>query len=537
MKFFIYSRKSIYTGKGESIENQIEMCRSYISAKFPSECPHAISIYEDEGFSAKNTQRPQFQKLLRDLSTNTPDFIVCYRLDRISRSVSDFSTLIEELNVRSISFVCIKEEFDTSKPMGKAMMYIASVFAQLERETIAERVRDNMLLLARSGRWLGGTTPTGYTSEKRQEIVLDGRVKTTCQLRDNPHELYLVDAIFREFLSLRSLSSVARNLTLHSLHPRGGGNFSLLGIRNILQNPVYCIADENAWDYFTHRQSDVCFPRSGGSRHHGLLSYNKRDYSKKGAPRQPMEKWIIAVGCHDGRISGRDWVLVQSILADNAPLSPQPTQAHNDYALLSGLLRCAQCGSPMFAKTRSHQSAFDYLCQRKLLGGSVRCPCQNLGGKQTDALVWNALMAHTSPSANLWHDLIATDASDTLLQSTSEPDIVAQNIQKCTQEMNHLVATLSQATLTPPLVSRINQRMEELDATHHALLTQQETLRQADVQTPPEELSALLYALTQHPHDGLTVADRRRLVRLLVDEMSWDGTDLVIRFHGVKNLP
>ena len=72
--------------------------------------------------------------------------------------MSDFSALIEELNDKSIAFICIKEEFDTSKPMGKAMMYIASVFAQLERETIAERVRDNMLLLARTGRWLGGTT-------------------------------------------------------------------------------------------------------------------------------------------------------------------------------------------------------------------------------------------------------------------------------------------------------------------------------------------------------------------------------------------
>ncbi len=148
MKFFVYSRKSVYTGKGESIENQIEMCRQYILSKFPKTAESDIIIYEDEGFSAKNTARPKFQKMLKDMRQNKPDYLVCYRLDRISRNVSDFSTLIKELNDRSISFVCIKEEFDTSKPMGKAMMYIASVFAQLERETIAERVRDNMLMLA-----------------------------------------------------------------------------------------------------------------------------------------------------------------------------------------------------------------------------------------------------------------------------------------------------------------------------------------------------------------------------------------------------
>lgn len=166
MHFYIYSRKSIYTGKGESIENQIELCRSYISSKYPCDPDPHIKIYEDEGFSGKNTERPQFQKMLCDIQLDPPDFIVCYRLDRISRSVSDFSTFIEKLNRLGISFLCIKEEFDTSRPMGKAMMYIASVFSQLERETIAERVRDNMLLLARSGHWLGGTPPTGYTSKK-----------------------------------------------------------------------------------------------------------------------------------------------------------------------------------------------------------------------------------------------------------------------------------------------------------------------------------------------------------------------------------
>ena len=159
MHFYIYSRKSIYTGKGESIENQIELCRSYISSKYPCDPDPHIKIYEDEGFSGKNTERPQFEKMLCDIQLGPARFRnrLRDRLDRISRSVSDFSTFIEKLNRLGISFLCIKEEFDTSRPMGKAMMYIASVFSQLERETIAERVRDNMLLLARSG--CGGAAP------------------------------------------------------------------------------------------------------------------------------------------------------------------------------------------------------------------------------------------------------------------------------------------------------------------------------------------------------------------------------------------
>ena len=95
MRIYIYSRKSVYTGKGESVENQIEMCREYISAKIPESDKAEIVVYEDEGFSAKNTNRPQFQKMLRDIKLNKPEYVVCYRLDRISRNVSDFSSLMK----------------------------------------------------------------------------------------------------------------------------------------------------------------------------------------------------------------------------------------------------------------------------------------------------------------------------------------------------------------------------------------------------------------------------------------------------------
>ena len=237
MKFFIYSRKSVFTGKGESIENQIEMCRQYILTKFPDTAERDITIYEDEGFSAKNIQRPQFQQMLKDLRVDKPDYVVCYRLDRVSRSVSDFSLLIEELNRRGISFICMKEEFDTSKPMGKAMMYIASVFAQLERETIAERVRDNMLMLARTGRWLGGTTPTGYTSEKHVELFLDGKRKISCKLKENPEELRVVDKIFDSYLELHSLSGVCNRLTAHGIKTRSGSPYSLPVSRKFCKIP------------------------------------------------------------------------------------------------------------------------------------------------------------------------------------------------------------------------------------------------------------------------------------------------------------
>ena len=158
----IYSRKSRFTGKGESIENQIELCRQYIRLHFGDEAAARALVYEDEGFSGGNLDRPQFQKMMADAETVKLRAIVVYRLDRISRNIGDFAKLIEQFRSKQIDFTSIKEQFDTSSPMGRAMMYISSVFSRMERETITERIRDNMHELSKTGRWLDRVTPTGY---------------------------------------------------------------------------------------------------------------------------------------------------------------------------------------------------------------------------------------------------------------------------------------------------------------------------------------------------------------------------------------
>lgn len=540
MQFFIYSRKSVYTGKGESIENQIEMCRQYIHSKFSDVSDTDITVYEDEGFSAKNTDRPQFQQMLRDIKLKKPDFVVCYRLDRISRNVSDFSSLIEDLNDRDISFVCIKEEFDTSKPMGKAMMYIASVFAQLERETIAERVRDNMLMLARTGRWLGGTTPTGYTSEKQQEIIIDGKVKTSCKLKDNPDELRTVDTIFEKFLELRSVSGVSKYLIKQGIKSRNGKFYSLPGIKEILQNPVYCVADKDALDYFTAQNSDVCFEEKDCSEKHGLLAYNKRDYKKKHAPRQSMDKWIIAIGKHKGRVSGKKWVAVQNIIEDNIPTGKKPAKMHNDYSLLSGLIYCEKCGSRLFAKARSGKGAtpglFDYVCSNKLRGGTGLCDCQNIGGQQADDMVCDYLMKYTDESSSIYK-LLEKLKHDLQGQKQENPlENIEARISKCNEEMDNLVNTLSQGNLGSAFIQRVNARINELDQELSDLTKERERLQKdvnliADKEIQVDMLAAALGSLKNN-FPILSVYEKRTLIKLLVQKIVWDGRDLHIFMDG-----
>lgn len=521
MKFFIYSRKSVFTGKGDSIENQVEMCRGYISDKFPDE-ENIITIYEDEGFSAKNTARPQFQKMLRDLRSCRPDFIVCYRLDRISRSVSDFSALIEELSRRNIAFICIKEEFDTSKPMGKAMMYIASVFAQLERETIAERVRDNMLMLSRSGHWLGGTTPTGFDSERAEECE-NGRVRSFCRLTENRGELRTVELIFSKYFELRSISAVGKYLSSKGILSRSGKPYTLTGIKEILRNPVYCRADTAAYDYFTAADFDVCFERSDCTDRCGLISYNKRGKDKKSG------SGIIAIGRHSGLISGERWADIQRIILENTPDGIRPSKCFNDYSLLSGLIYCQKCGGRMFAKRRS--GGFDYICSSKLRGGKALCDIGNINGICADSAVCDSLSGRVIWNGGLI-PLLQRLKKSLCERADDELDLIGREIKCRSEEADGLLRALSHNP-EALLVGRINARFAELEHELKELEAKQSELilnraAQSDnVKILSEELSS-----PQKYFSSLTVTEKRSLIRLLVRKAIWDGEQLCVCLDG-----
>lgn len=532
MKFAIYSRKSVYTGKGESVENQIELCKAYIAANYPDTAPHELVVYEDEGFSGKNLERPQFQSMLRDIDRHKPDCVVCYRLDRISRNVGDFAALIEHFNAHGIAFVCIREKFDTTTPMGKAMMYIASVFAQLERETIAERVRDNMLMLAKLGRWLGGTTPTGYVSEKQQEVILDGKIKTSCRLRPEPREIQIVSAMFAQFLALQSVRGVQQHLAAEGITSRTGGDYSLLGIKEILQNPVYCTADLDALAYFREKKADVCFDEGDCGAGRGLLSYNKRDYTKGHAPRNSIEKWIIAVGRHAGLVSGKDWVRVQHLLARRACPA---AHANNDYSLLSGLIICSRCGKRMFAKPRSGQradNAFDYICQSKLQFGTRKCDCQNLHGQTADDLVAQRLRPYLHPDGALVP--LLKQLQQALRTSPNAAADLRQRITACQSETEHLVDVLARGGVSDALLTRVNERMQVLEADLARLHEEERRAQAAQNATAAEDWRRRGTALASFDESFnlFSVQEKRDFIRLLVKKCEWDGETLHIYVYS-----
>ena len=256
--------------------------------------------------------------MMTDAKASKFNILICYRLDRISRNIAQFSNTYEMLQSCNVEFVSVKEQFDTSSPIGRAMLNIAMVFAQLERETIAERIKDNMHALARSGRWLGGTCPTGYKSEPVDYLDKNLNKKTMYKLVPIPEEIMLVKLIYTSFLKLQKLRQVESYLLSLGVKTKNNCNFSAATIKDILINPVYAHADRCIYDYFTSFEAKVCGQVSDYTGKYGTTAYNRTDQNTKPTKLNPIDQWIISIGKHPGILPGSEWVKVQNILSKNS---------------------------------------------------------------------------------------------------------------------------------------------------------------------------------------------------------------------------
>lgn len=535
LRFGIYSRKSKATLKGDSIGNQIDMCKNYIFAKFPDAREEDIDIYEDDGFSGKNTKRPDFTRMMEKIKKGEYAYLIVYRLDRISRSVGDFAEILKLLERSNTKFVSISEQFDTSSAIGRAMMSMASVFAQMERETTSERVTDNMLLLSHTGRWLGGRTPIGFKSVRVEADPALGIAKAYSMLIEDDEAILAVRRAMDFYLQTGTIRSTIQALYAANITINGNKKLSDFSLKNLLTNPVYCIADQDAYAYFYELGCALPTEREEFSGEHGCMPYN-RHRLKPGQTvlREPSE-WVIAIGKHHGIISGKEWVDIQRRLNANKQLHPRDQSARNSYALLTGMLVCKRCGAKMYTQPQNsgrgkHRApgGFTYMCERRKNLGKDACDCPSVSGKNLDAVVREALSHYHSEDSAFASRLAALKDAQSR-QKANESALASEKatLARLEKKMFTLVDRMADPDLPPQVIDYIKAQTSQLSEEIAAVkekIAQLESAEATDdnAQMGYEYICNMLDNFNENYGD-MTIPQQRDLLSRVIERIEWDG--------------
>lgn len=426
----IYSRKSKFIEKSESTDNQINICKTYCESYFKENIN--FIIYEDEGYSGSNTNRPAFQKMNSDLLCKNINVVVCYKLDRISRDVSDFNILIKRLEKLGVDFICIKEQFDTTTPIGRAMMNISATFAQLERESIGERISDNLLELSRQGRFVSSKPPFGFNKKKSIYIDKNGKQKNMNILTTNEKEKEIIKLVFNKYIEFESINKVYKFLLANSYKTRGGNDFSVTSVRRILANQYYCVADKNAYNYFIKNGATIISDISNWNGECGVCVYRRTNTKTKQL--NENDKIIYSVGDNEGFISSSNWIDVQNILNKHKNSSYRNTKSST---LLSGILKCSKCGSYMRPQSYQKNGTFYYICELKEKSCKELCNAKNLRGDTLDKEFILELKKTLQSNINEFNAYIIDENKKTNLNEQNyKESIISKNNKKILEHRN-----------------------------------------------------------------------------------------------------
>lgn len=448
----IYARQSVDKADSLSIQGQIDLCHR--------ETGEEVKVYQDKGFSGKNTNRPAFQQLIEDVEKGIIQKIVVYRLDRFSRSIADFGRLWEILKRHGVEFVSINETFDTSTPMGRAMLNIIMVFAQLERETTAERVRDNYYQRAKLGSWPGGPAPYGFTIGRLPGA--DGHLAPGLVQTEN---IAVVERIFSAYaVQTATLGSVARGLNADGIPAPRRATWDNVTLSRLLHSPLYVMADEDIYLYYKAKGLQFANTLEEFDGIHAGMIIGKRDRSAN--KYQDLKDQHFSLASHSGIIPSKLWLACQYKLDENHQLG---NTGRGKHTWLSGLMKCASCGYSV--KVNRDKEKFYLFCSgRSNMGVCSQSIHVDLRGLER------------SVAAEL--ERLLAQCPDEVVQS-QEGQELAQELSAIDQKIERLMSALAESSdMSMPYVNRTIARLEEQ---RQALLDEQ-SKRQARTRPKLEHL-------------------------------------------------
>jgi len=346
----IYTRKSTSEGLDQdftSLDAQRESGENYIASQKSEGWVMLPTLYNDGGYTGANTDRPALQKLMSYIKNGGIDCVVVYKVDRLSRSLLDFTHLLEFFEKHTVAFVSVTQAFNTNTSMGRLTLNILLSFAQFEREIISERTKDKMGGARKKGRWVGGIPILGYDLDRiNHKLVI------------NPKEAAIVRELFDIYIKEKSLLRTAVMLNEKGYRRKaytppkgktmGGQNFQTTTVQYIVKNITYT----------------------------GKIKY----------------AGVMYPGLHEPIISEELFQKAQEILVNNRVRREKIGHSKN-MALLSEILRCKACDKVMFHTytMRGKYKYRYYVCQSVQKQGSNSCPTRSVNAQAIEDAVIDCL--------------------------------------------------------------------------------------------------------------------------------------------------
>ncbi len=345
--YALYARQSVDKQDSISIESQIEFCKYELRGQ-----EQDYQTYIDKGFSGKNTNRPAFENMMKDIKQGKIEKVVVYKLDRISRSIVDFSMMMEIFKKFNVDFISSTEKFDTSTPIGRAMLSICIVFAQLERETIQKRVTDTYYSRSKRGFYMGGRIPYGLAIEK---TMIDGMktskyvpVEAECKQIQLMYELYAEPK--------NSLGDIIRFFKKNEIKNCRGSLWNTARISETLRNPVYVKADMDIYHFFKSQGANIINDMTDFMGTNGIYLYHNEGVDKK---QSSLAGKTVVIAPHEGIVSSEQWLKCRVKCLNNKQ-STKTCKPKNSW--LAGKMKCGKCGYALTIKKANTKIQRYFVC-------------------------------------------------------------------------------------------------------------------------------------------------------------------------------
>lgn len=481
----IYARQSIEKKDSISIESQVEKCIALCTYN-----NWDYKVFTDSGYSGKNLDRPGFTTLMGEIKAGKGDMVICYRLDRISRSMADFSNLIVEFEEYNTTFSSVTENFDTSTPLGRAMVNIIMTFAQLERETVVTRVTDNYYSRTKRGYWGGGVAPYGY---KLKKVTGDTGKKYTI-LEQNENEAPIVKNMYEWYLeidgSVRKILDKLNELNIPSRgNKQGNAVWTSRVVSEILWRPLYAPNDIKIYNYFKGLNANFIneIEEFDGSKSVNLFGKKNKNSSKHKRCRSVEDQYFI-VSPHESIVDSNTWLKVQ-MKKEDVKRKP-PRQGTGKNSVFTGLMKCGSCGYSV--STNSDGKGYkNYMCSTKKNRGKSLCDLPTISHNIANKIIFNDLREHLKSNEirekinNAKEEIVPADY---LLKKND----LEMKILRIESEIDNIISSLAEGNTI--INKYLNDKVSVLDSNKTELIKElsELTIRQEKETNKIENIAEML---------------------------------------------